>query len=56
MREQTAAVTPARPDRPAPPFQPDPSLIDHLEGNERARRAYRKEAEKMRARARDEHR
>lgn len=54
MSEQAATATPAGPDRPAPPFQPDPALIDHLEGNERVRRGYRKEAEKMRAEARDD--
>lgn len=31
-----------------PPFDPDPELIDHLEGNERAIRRYRKRAEQMR--------
>lgn len=30
-----------------PPFDPDPELIDHLEGNQRSLRGYRREAEKM---------
>lgn len=31
-----------------PPFNPDPDLIDHLEGNKRSRDAYRREAERSR--------
>jgi hypothetical protein len=36
-------------DKPAPPLDPDPDLIDHLEGNKRARRRYQEHARRMRA-------
>lgn len=36
---------------PAPPFDPDPELIDHAEGNRRSLRGYRRKAEDMRAAA-----
>lgn len=42
-----AAAAPA--DATTPPFDPDPELIDHLEGNARVRRAYRQAAERLRA-------
>ena len=44
MSESTAAS-----QAPAPPaFDPDPELIDHLEGNASERRRYRAEVEALR--------
>jgi uncharacterized protein involved in outer membrane biogenesis len=37
---------------PPPPFDPDPALIDHLEGNRLARRSYQRFALKLRDKAR----
>jgi hypothetical protein len=37
-----------RDDPPPPPFDPDPELIAHLEGNKRSLRGYRREAERLR--------
>jgi len=36
----------------APPFDPDPELIDHLEGNRRSLKGYRSLAERLRMEAR----
>lgn len=52
MTDAAAAHGTAQADAP-PPFAPDPELIDHLEGNDRAIGRYRKRAEQMRAAARD---
>jgi hypothetical protein len=41
-----------RDDPPPPPFNPDPDLIAHLEGNKRSLRGYRREAERLRDEAR----
>jgi hypothetical protein len=49
---QSASVTrPAEVEHEAPPpFDPDPELIAHLEGNARSLRGYRRKAEEMLAR------
>ena len=49
---QSASVTrPAEVEHEAPPpFDPDPELIAHLEGNARSLRGYRRKAEELRAR------
>jgi hypothetical protein len=50
---QDAAVEAGAPSSPAPPpFDPDPELIAHLEGNARSLRGYRREAERLRDEAR----
>ncbi len=47
-----AATTSKTPQADAPPpFEPDPNLIDHLEGNERTIQRYRHRAEEMRKEA-----
>lgn len=47
MSESTAASQAPAP--PAPPaFDPDPELVDHLEGNASERRRYRAEVEALR--------
>jgi hypothetical protein len=46
MSEGTAASQVPAP--PAPPFDPDPELVDHLEGNASERRRYRAEIEALR--------
>jgi hypothetical protein len=33
---------------PPPPFEPDPELIDHLEGNRSSRQRYRDKAKELR--------
>jgi hypothetical protein len=38
---------------PPPPFDPDPDLIGHLEGNRRAIKGYRRAAEKLRDEAQE---
>lgn len=49
MSEQAGAAVAPQPDQTAPPpFDPDPALIDHLEGNTWSRRGYRHEAEELR--------
>lgn len=50
-----AATTAQQADQPEvpPPFEPDPDLIDHLEGNERAIKRYREAAEKLRDHVRE---
>lgn len=49
---QTASTAPATvPDVP-PPFDPDPELIAHLEGNSRSLKGYRLKAEALRDEAR----
>jgi hypothetical protein len=45
---ETSATTHAEQSEAPPPFQPDPELIDHLEGNRRAIKRYRRAAEKQR--------
>lgn len=53
MSEQARTAVAPEPDHAAPPsFDPDPSLIDHLEGNARSLRGYRQEAEKLRTESR----
>lgn len=50
-----AAATVKPGPRPAPPaFDPDPELIDHLEGNEVERRRYRRDAEQAREDSRND--
>lgn len=44
----TSGDTPPPEQPPVPPFDPDPELIDHLEGNARSRRGYRDEAQRLR--------
>lgn len=39
----------AHDQEPPPPFDPDPELIAHLEGNTRSLRGYRRKAEELRA-------
>lgn len=52
MSEQARTAVTPEPDHAAPPpFDPDPSLIDHLEGNAWSRRGYLQEAEKLRTRS-----
>ena len=46
MSEETAASQVPAP--PPPPFDPDPELVDHLEGNASERRRYRAEIEALR--------
>jgi hypothetical protein len=46
--KQRLAATEPPDDEPAPPFDPDPDLIDHLEGNRRERRRYQDYARRMR--------
>jgi len=49
MREASAeAGVEASEPSPPPPFDPDPELIGHLEGNRFALRGYRREAEALR--------
>jgi hypothetical protein len=44
-----AAAEAGAPSSPAPPpFDPDPELIAHLEGNASSLRGYRQEAERLR--------
>ncbi len=53
MSESRAASQ--SPTPPAPPsFDPDPELIDHLEGNRFFRHLYREKAEALRAAAQSE--
>jgi len=48
-----ATVSSEQADRPAPPpFDPDPELIAHLEGNEFALKGYRRKAQELRDEAR----
>jgi hypothetical protein len=48
-------ATAQSPSPPFPPlFEPDPELIDHLEGNRFFLRLYRKKAEVLRAMAQSE--
>jgi hypothetical protein len=47
MSEGTAASQVPAPPVP-PPFDPDPELVDHLEGNASERRRYRAEIEALR--------
>lgn len=48
--ERTAAAQPAE----VPMFEPDPDLIDHLEGNEREAERYREHARRSLEEARRE--
>jgi len=50
MSERRAASSSSTPPAP-PPLDPDPELIDHLEGNRFFRRLYRENAEALRAQA-----
>ncbi len=52
MTDAAAASTTAQADAP-PPFEPDPDLIDHLEGNEQMIQRYRHRAEEMRREAQE---
>jgi hypothetical protein len=48
------AAVPETPQQPAaPPFDPDPELSDHLEGNHRERDAYQNEAKELRREAQE---
>jgi hypothetical protein len=47
MNRNVAPLPPLNNDAP-PPFDPDPELIAHLEGNRRSLRGYRRKAEELR--------
>ena len=51
MSEATTEVTEAPDQAAPPPFDPDPALIGHLEGNKWALRGYRREAQALREEA-----
>jgi hypothetical protein len=52
---ENATVSAGQPDRGAPPpFDPDPELIDHLEGSEFWLKAYRRDAEKAHREAQED--
>lgn len=54
MSEQARTTVAPEPDRAAPPaLDPDPALIDHLEGNGWSLRGYRHEAERLRGEHRE---
>lgn len=52
MSDNAAITTPTEQPTP-PPFEPDPELIGHAEGNTLEERLYRRAAEKMRRDARE---
>ena len=45
---ESKAPPPPHPAPAAPPFDPDPELVDHLEGNASERRRYQAEIEALR--------
>jgi hypothetical protein len=45
-QSRAPSQTPA-PPAPPPPFEPDPELIDHLEGNRFSRRRYQDKAREL---------
>jgi hypothetical protein len=51
---QHATVTETPAQQAPPPFDPDPELIAHLEGNALELRGYRKDAERLRREAQQE--
>lgn len=53
MSESPPEVVQAPEQASPPPFDPDPDLIDHLEGNKRATKGYRRKAEDLRDEARE---
>jgi hypothetical protein len=50
MSESSAPSQAPIPPTP-PPFEPDPELIDHLEGNRSSRQRYRDRAKELRDKA-----
>jgi hypothetical protein len=52
MTENAALTTTTEQPTP-PPFEPDPELIGHMEGNRFEERLYRRAAEKMRQEAQE---
>jgi hypothetical protein len=52
MTDERRSVPPSKDEMPAPPFDPDPDLIDHMEGNRREIRIMKEAARRHAADAR----